>query len=192
MASASVSVGACRAALAPGAARQAAAEPATSLALDTPGLASQSRLRIQWVAPRTRPERAFSRQVAMQDSMADMDADDISALLASDASQALPQSEYPPGMVRYESMVVLRPDVTDEERLAFTQRYEEVRAPPYPGPLREGRAPHYLGSLACDRLLVARCQPGARVKCLKYNANPEPSATADTGSVESHAYRARP
>lgn len=61
----------------------------------------------------------------MQDSMVDMDSDDINALLASDASSALPQSEYPPGMVRYESMVVVRPDVTDEERLAFTQRYEE-------------------------------------------------------------------
>ena len=54
-------------------------------------------------------------RVAMQDSLPDVD---------DDASM---RQSYPPGMVRYESMVVLRPDMTEEERIALTQRYEEVR-----------------------------------------------------------------
>ena len=34
--------------------------------------------------------------------------------------------DYPAGMQRYESMVVLRPDLTEDERVALTERYEEV------------------------------------------------------------------
>lgn len=34
--------------------------------------------------------------------------------------------ECPPGLRDYETMAVLRPDVSEEERLALTQRYEEV------------------------------------------------------------------
>ncbi|XP_024385063.1 small ribosomal subunit protein bS6c alpha [Physcomitrium patens] len=33
--------------------------------------------------------------------------------------------QYPPGLQRYETMTVLRPDITEEQRLALTQRYEE-------------------------------------------------------------------
>ena len=38
----------------------------------------------------------------------------------------------PPGLRQYETMVVLRPDMSEEERLAFIQRYEEVIALPPP------------------------------------------------------------
>lgn len=34
--------------------------------------------------------------------------------------------ECPPGLRDYETMAVLRPDVSEEERLALTQRYEEI------------------------------------------------------------------
>uniref|UniRef100_A0A7I4AUX5 Uncharacterized protein n=1 Tax=Physcomitrium patens TaxID=3218 RepID=A0A7I4AUX5_PHYPA len=34
--------------------------------------------------------------------------------------------QYPPGLQRYETMTVLRPDITEDQRLALTQRYEEV------------------------------------------------------------------
>ena len=57
------------------------------------------------------------RNVAMQDSLPGMD-DDGSVGEA---------REYPAGMQRYESMVVLRPDLTEDERVALTERYEEVR-----------------------------------------------------------------
>jgi small subunit ribosomal protein S6 len=33
---------------------------------------------------------------------------------------------YPPGLGRYESMIILRPDITEEERQALTERYEET------------------------------------------------------------------
>ncbi|KAL6529685.1 hypothetical protein OROGR_015308 [Orobanche gracilis] len=32
---------------------------------------------------------------------------------------------WPPGLRKYETMVVLRPDMSEDERLAFTQKYEE-------------------------------------------------------------------
>ncbi|KAL6554181.1 40S ribosomal protein S6 [Orobanche minor] len=32
----------------------------------------------------------------------------------------------PPGLRKYETMVVLRPDMSEDERLAFTQKYEEL------------------------------------------------------------------
>lgn len=34
--------------------------------------------------------------------------------------------ECPPGLAHYETMAVLRPDITEEQRLALTQRYEEA------------------------------------------------------------------
>lgn len=34
--------------------------------------------------------------------------------------------QTPPGLRKYESMVVLRPDMSEDERLAFTQKYEEL------------------------------------------------------------------
>eukprot|EP00243_Klebsormidium_subtile_P003349 TRINITY_DN16724_c0_g1_i1.p2 TRINITY_DN16724_c0_g1~~TRINITY_DN16724_c0_g1_i1.p2 ORF type:complete len:195 (-),score=22.24 TRINITY_DN16724_c0_g1_i1:296-880(-) len=33
---------------------------------------------------------------------------------------------YPPGLGRYESMIILRPDITEEERQALSERYEET------------------------------------------------------------------
>jgi len=33
----------------------------------------------------------------------------------------------PPGLRQYETMMVLRPDMTEDERLALTQKYEEVK-----------------------------------------------------------------
>eukprot|EP00850_Spirogloea_muscicola_P001838 SM000007S20798 [mRNA] locus=s7:262388:263114:- [translate_table: standard] len=52
----------------------------------------------------------------MQDNLAGIDEED--------AVRA--PREYPPGMARYETMVVLRPDLSDEERVALTERYEEA------------------------------------------------------------------
>eukprot|EP00250_Pteridium_aquilinum_P002220 c12410_g1_i1 orf=150-806(+) len=37
-----------------------------------------------------------------------------------------PAVECPPGLCRYETMAVLRPDITEEQRLELTQRYEEA------------------------------------------------------------------
>lgn len=34
--------------------------------------------------------------------------------------------QCPPGLRQYETMVVLRPDMSEDERLALTQKYEEV------------------------------------------------------------------
>lgn len=36
------------------------------------------------------------------------------------------EPQCPPGLRQYETMAVLRPDMTEDERLAFIQRYEEV------------------------------------------------------------------
>ncbi|CAD6335019.1 unnamed protein product [Miscanthus lutarioriparius] len=52
---------------------------------------------------------------------------------AAEAALALEEREMPPcppGLRQYETMVVLRPDMSEEERLAFIQRYEEVIALP--------------------------------------------------------------
>ncbi|KAI5066290.1 hypothetical protein GOP47_0018914 [Adiantum capillus-veneris] len=37
-----------------------------------------------------------------------------------------PAVECPPGLCRYETMAILRPDITEEQRLELTQRYEEA------------------------------------------------------------------
>lgn len=37
------------------------------------------------------------------------------------------EPQCPPGLRKYETMVVLRPDMSEDERLAFTQKYEEVQ-----------------------------------------------------------------
>ncbi|MCO5613039.1 hypothetical protein L7F22_067313 [Adiantum nelumboides] len=37
-----------------------------------------------------------------------------------------PAVDCPPGLCRYETMAVLRPDITEEQRLQLTQRYEEA------------------------------------------------------------------
>ena len=55
--------------------------------------------------------------------------------LGMSAALALEEREMPPcppGLRQYETMVVLRPDMSEEERLAFIQRYEEVIALPPP------------------------------------------------------------
>ncbi|KAH6788716.1 Translation elongation factor EF1B/ribosomal protein S6 family protein [Perilla frutescens var. frutescens] len=36
------------------------------------------------------------------------------------------EPQCPPGLRKYETMVVLRPDMSEDERLTFTQKYEEV------------------------------------------------------------------
>ena len=49
---------------------------------------------------------------------------------AAEAALALEEREMPPcppGLRQYETMVVLRPDMSEEERLALIQRYEEVK-----------------------------------------------------------------
>ena len=37
------------------------------------------------------------------------------------------EPECPPGLRQYEMMAVLRPDMSEDERLALTQKYEEVK-----------------------------------------------------------------
>lgn len=37
-----------------------------------------------------------------------------------------PEPQCPPGLHQYETMAVLRPDMSEDERLALTQKYEEV------------------------------------------------------------------
>eukprot|EP00271_Cylindrocystis_brebissonii_P014423 TRINITY_DN35777_c0_g1_i1.p1 TRINITY_DN35777_c0_g1~~TRINITY_DN35777_c0_g1_i1.p1 ORF type:complete len:203 (+),score=34.96 TRINITY_DN35777_c0_g1_i1:92-700(+) len=54
--------------------------------------------------------------VAMQDSLPGMDGD----------GPVMEPREYPPGMQRYESMVILRPDLSEDERVAVIDRYEEA------------------------------------------------------------------
>ncbi|XP_038906485.1 30S ribosomal protein S6 alpha, chloroplastic [Benincasa hispida] len=36
------------------------------------------------------------------------------------------EPQCPPGLRKYETMVVLRPDMSEDERLAFTEKYEEL------------------------------------------------------------------
>ncbi|CAA6661102.1 unnamed protein product [Spirodela intermedia] len=36
------------------------------------------------------------------------------------------EPQCPPGLRQYETMAVLRPDMSEDERLAFTQKYEEL------------------------------------------------------------------
>lgn len=66
------------------------------------------------------------RAVAMQDSLTGMGEDNDGF---GDLGMELGQREirqYPPGLQRYETMTVLRPDITEDQRLALTQRYEEA------------------------------------------------------------------
>ncbi|KAK9668421.1 hypothetical protein RND81_13G059500 [Saponaria officinalis] len=37
-----------------------------------------------------------------------------------------PEPQCPPGLRQYETMLVLRPDMTEDERLSLTQKYEEL------------------------------------------------------------------
>jgi len=66
------------------------------------------------------------RAVAMQDSLTGMGEDNDGF---GDLGMELGQREirqYPPGLQRYETMTVLRPDITEDQRLELTQRYEEA------------------------------------------------------------------
>lgn len=36
------------------------------------------------------------------------------------------EPECPPGLRQYETMVILRPNMSEDERLAFTHKYEQV------------------------------------------------------------------
>ncbi|MCO5579518.1 hypothetical protein L7F22_033373 [Adiantum nelumboides] len=51
---------------------------------------------------------------------------DPNAKVSSRKSKRPPKESLPRGLRRYETAVVLRPDITEEERLAWTQRYDEV------------------------------------------------------------------
>ncbi|CAM6129629.1 unnamed protein product [Calypogeia fissa] len=62
------------------------------------------------------------RAVAMQDSLTDEDSEGIGEM----GLRQRELKDYPPGLQRYETMAVLRPDISEEQRLALTQRYEEA------------------------------------------------------------------
>ncbi|ERN14067.1 hypothetical protein AMTRI_Chr01g111420 [Amborella trichopoda] len=47
-------------------------------------------------------------------------------LSAGTATEEREEPQCPPGLRQYETMAVLRPDMTEEQRLALTQRYEEL------------------------------------------------------------------
>ncbi|KAI5058433.1 hypothetical protein GOP47_0026603 [Adiantum capillus-veneris] len=51
---------------------------------------------------------------------------DPAAIPSSRKSKRPPKESLPRGLRRYETTVVLRPDITEEERLAWTQRYDEA------------------------------------------------------------------
>lgn len=74
-----------------------------------------------------------SIQDLLRSSQADAPPDDgFGSSLFSSLSDAIsppepkPLVECPPGLCRYETMAVLRPDITEEQRLELTQRYEEA------------------------------------------------------------------
>ncbi|KAJ6817980.1 putative 30S ribosomal protein S6 alpha, chloroplastic [Iris pallida] len=52
--------------------------------------------------------------------------DGPSAAAATAASEDKEEPQCPPGLRQYETMAVLRPDMTEDERLSLTQRYEEL------------------------------------------------------------------
>lgn len=55
--------------------------------------------------------------------------DDPTSPPGSGVSTALedkPEPQCPPGLRQYETMAVLRPDMSEDERLGLTQKYEEV------------------------------------------------------------------
>ena len=55
--------------------------------------------------------------------------DDPTSPSGSGVSTALedkPEPQCPPGLRQYETMAVLRPDMSEDERLGLTQKYEEV------------------------------------------------------------------
>jgi hypothetical protein len=66
-----------------------------------------------------------ARAVAIQDSWTGMEEDEEG--VGDDLGIGQREiRQYPPGLQRYETMAVLRPDLTEDQRLALTQRYEEV------------------------------------------------------------------
>ena len=85
---------------------------------------------------------------------------------ASEAALALEEREMPPcppGLRQYETMVVLRPDMSEEERLALIQRYEEVTKP-------TSSWPFCLSSSSREHAMVASCNsiasPAAIPACI--------------------------
>ncbi|CAM6073122.1 unnamed protein product, partial [Sphagnum tenellum] len=66
-----------------------------------------------------------ARAVAIQDSWTGMEEDEEG--VGDDLGIGQREiRQYPPGLQRYETMAVLRPDLTEDQRLALTQRYEEA------------------------------------------------------------------
>ena len=45
---------------------------------------------------------------------------------AATAVEEKEEPQCPPGLRQYETMAVLRPDMSEDERLSLTQKYEEV------------------------------------------------------------------
>ncbi|XP_058732143.1 small ribosomal subunit protein bS6c [Vicia villosa] len=52
--------------------------------------------------------------------------DPFSPAIGFPAVEEKPEPQCPPGLRQYETMVVLRPDMSEDERLALTQKYEEL------------------------------------------------------------------
>ncbi|KAF3561939.1 hypothetical protein DY000_02012415 [Brassica cretica] len=52
--------------------------------------------------------------------------DDPTSPSVSTALEDKPEPQCPPGLRQYETMAVLRPDMSEDERLGLTQKYEEV------------------------------------------------------------------
>nr|5X8P_f Chain f, 30S ribosomal protein S6 alpha, chloroplastic [Spinacia oleracea]5X8R_f Chain f, 30S ribosomal protein S6 alpha, chloroplastic [Spinacia oleracea] len=55
-----------------------------------------------------------------------LDEDPPSTPPAGLAVEEKPEPQCPPGLRQYETMAVLRPDMTEDERLTLTQKYEEL------------------------------------------------------------------
>ncbi|KAG2302845.1 hypothetical protein Bca4012_061175 [Brassica carinata] len=52
--------------------------------------------------------------------------DDPTSPSVSTALEDKPEPQCPPGLRQYETMAVLRPDMSEDERLGLTQKYEEL------------------------------------------------------------------
>lgn len=53
------------------------------------------------------------------------DGDGLSSIADADLEKK-EELECPPGLRQYETMVILRPNMSEDERLAFTHKYEQV------------------------------------------------------------------
>lgn len=87
-----------------------------------------SRLRLQVGQRKAQCGRVMVRAVATEESVEE-DGLESASNLENLGISPKEVRQYPQGLQKYETMAVLRPDITEDQRLALTQRYEEVPLP---------------------------------------------------------------